>query len=81
MLHIFHDTATKDPFLYKLAAFLGLSVGAAEREYHSLTTRELESIWESVIEEIESADDQTDHSLWHLLHDRFLRVLSDTLTA
>ena len=73
--------SAKPSFLSKLAAFMGLPLGAAEREYRSLTTRELESIWELVIEDFESSEFQVEHSLWHLLHERILRVLSDTLTA
>ena len=81
-----HDPAAsvcspKPSFLSRLAAFLGLPLGAADREYRSLSTRDLELIWESVVEDVEAATVATDESLWHLLHDRFLQGLSATLTS
>jgi len=53
-------------FLSRLAGFLGLSTGAADKEFRTLTNRDVEEIWNSLAL-VEQSNDCESGSIWELL--------------
>ncbi len=67
--------------VWKLAKFVGTSFSTTHHDFQSLAPRDFVRIWESVIVEVESDQAASWHSLWHLLHHRFLEVVGIRLGA
>lgn len=67
--------------IWKLARFVGTSFSTTHHEFQSLARRDFERIWESVIIEVQSDQAASWHSLWHLLHHRFLEAVGVRLSA
>jgi len=75
------EYASKPTFITRLARFLGLSHGATDREYRSLTNRDLEDVWESLLADVDSASDALEYSLWQMLQDCLVEILGARMAA
>jgi hypothetical protein len=65
-------------FLSRLAGFLGLSQGAAEKEFRTLSNRDLEGIWDAL--SVDPSGYSETQSVWELLLNCIVELVGDRLS-